>query len=126
MLDFKYKFKFYVNATHAVTINNQKSQIHPHTWEIVSIISVNKNKFVNFSNFENILEKYFKKFEGKYLNELSEFSTIEPTMENMAYCFYSELNTILSQKKLELESIEISENPTRTYIISRKDLLSND
>ncbi|MGL4740864.1 MAG: 6-carboxytetrahydropterin synthase, partial [Sarcina sp.] len=103
-----------------------KSPIHPHTWEIVSIISVNKNKFLNFSTFEKILENYFKKFEGKYLNDLLEFQTAEPTMENMAFQFYSELNKILIENQLELESIEISENPTRTYIISRKDLDTNE
>lgn len=118
MIKFKYRFKFYVNAKHSVTINSKKSNVHPHTWEIVTYLAVSKNEIINFSEFENNLKQYFKGFEGEYLNDLKSFEHIEPTMEHMATVFFSEITELIQSKDFTLETIEISENPTRTYIVS--------
>ncbi|MGL5066423.1 MAG: 6-carboxytetrahydropterin synthase [Sarcina sp.] len=126
MIKFKYKFKFYVNAKHSVTINSKKSSIHPHTWEIVTFLAVSKNEIINFSEFENNLKNYFLAFEGKYLNELTSFKNVEPTMEHMACIFFNEITELIESKDFNLDTIEISENPTRTYIVSSLDSLSND
>ncbi|WP_297522786.1 6-carboxytetrahydropterin synthase [uncultured Clostridium sp.] len=121
MINFKYKFKFYVNAKHNVTINSKKSNIHPHTWEVITFLSVSKTEIINFSEFENNLTHYFEAFEGKYLNDLKSFENIEPTMEHMACIFFNEISALIENKDFNLETIEISENPTRTYIISSID-----
>ncbi|MGL4450042.1 MAG: 6-carboxytetrahydropterin synthase [Sarcina sp.] len=118
MIKFKYKFKFYVNAKHSITINSKKSNIHPHTWEIVTYLGVKKNEIINFSEFENNLKNYFAAFEGQYLNYLKSFENIEPTMEHMAIIFFNEITELIASKDFTLETIEISENPTRTYIVS--------
>lgn len=112
-----YKFKFYFNARHSVVFNNTTSNIHPHTWEIVVLISAEENTTVNFTEFENQLEDCFSNYEGKYLNELEMFKDKNPTMENIAKVLYADIKKIVNTGELYFKRIEISENPTRTYII---------
>lgn len=114
----KYKFKFYVNARHSVNFSGIQSAIHPHTWEIVMFIDVNSEAFLNFSDLEKTASEYFEKYEGSYLNELDEFKTVEPTMENIALKIFNDLKDNLS-KEINISRVEVSENPTRTYIIEK-------
>jgi 6-pyruvoyltetrahydropterin/6-carboxytetrahydropterin synthase len=112
-----YKFKFYFNARHSVTFNNISSNVHPHTWEVVVFFNTEDNATINFTFFENELEHYFLNYEGKYLNELKSFKDKNPTMENIAKLLHYDIKKIVNSKDLKFARIEISENPTRTYII---------
>lgn len=112
-----YRFKFYFNARHSVTFNGKKSKIHPHTWEVAVSFNSKVSDTINFSNFEQGLEKYFLNYEGKYLNELKEFKGINPTMENIGKILYKDIKDFIGRKGLYFRTIEISENPTRTYIL---------
>jgi len=112
-----YKFKFYLNARHSVTFNGNTSSIHPHTWEVGVSFGSETEDIVNFTEFEKELERLFLKFEGKYLNELLPFKELEPTMENIGKVLYIGIKTLVDSKSLYFKRVEISENPTRTYII---------
>ena len=114
-----YKFKFYINAKHSVNFDGVKSNIHPHTWETVIYIKVNSNNFINFSKIEKFFEAYFDEYEGKYLNDLIYFKDIYPTMENIGKKIFSDIDRSLNSNSLVLSKLEISENPTRTYIIEK-------
>lgn len=114
-----YKFKFYINARHSVTFNDIKSHIHPHTWETVIHLEVKQSSFINFTQFENILEKYFDAYENRYLNDLDYFKDINPTMESLGQKIFSDITKLLRNYNLDICKIEISENPTRTYIIEK-------
>ncbi|MGL5153009.1 MAG: 6-carboxytetrahydropterin synthase [Clostridium sp.] len=112
-----YKFNFYINAKHSVDFGKGRSQIHPHTWETKISLGSSIEEELNFSLVENKLQAYFNRFEGIYLNELDHFSKKEPTMENIGKVFFNHIQLICKSLNLELLKIEISENPTRTYII---------
>lgn len=112
-----YKFKFYLNGKHSVTFEGKNSNIHPHTWEITVLLEADYSNTVNFTDFEKTFEKYFLNYEGKYLNELEEFIGINPTMENIGKIIYNNIKMFVNDKGLDFISLEISENPTRTYII---------
>ncbi|MEG0297402.1 MAG: 6-carboxytetrahydropterin synthase [Clostridium sp.] len=114
----KYKFKFYINARHSVNFTGVQSNIHPHTWEVVLYINVNQNEFINFTKIEKEFESYFNMYEGKYLNQLECFTKVQPTMENIAVKIFNDLEK-LSNSNLDIDRIEVSENPTRTYIIQK-------
>lgn len=115
-----YKFKFYLNARHSVTFNGKSSNVHPHTWEVVVIFGSRESDVVNFTTFENELDEEFLKYEGKYLNELNAFQDINPTMENIAKVLYVNVKNLINNKDLNFDKLEISENPTRTYIIQEE------
>lgn len=76
------------------------------------------NMYVEFSKFENILEEYFSKYEGRVLNEIEVFENLNPSMENLGKIFYKDVSELLATNDFFLKSLEISENPTRTFIIS--------
>ena len=117
MLIRRYRFKFYLNARHRVIIDNNQSRIHPHTWEFVFHIKHGCNNFIQFDIIEKEIEEYLDMFKGKYLNDIEPFDRIEPLMENIGEVIYRQIIGILQDKGWELEKLEISENPTRTYII---------
>lgn len=56
-------------------------------------------------------------YEGKLINELPSFKDINPTMENIAKLLYIDIKKLINSTELNFCRIEISENPTRTYII---------
>lgn len=112
-----YRFKFYLNARHSVTFNGKKSNIHPHTWEVAVSFDSKASETVNFTEFEQELEKYFMNYEGKYLNELDSFNGINPTMENIGKILYKDIKDLIDNKNLYFRKVEISENPTRTYVL---------
>lgn len=112
-----YRFKFYLNARHSVTFDDKVSNIHPHTWEIAVVFGCAQSDTVNFSQFEKELEKHFSNYEGKYLNELEDFKNERPTMEGIGKVFYQSIKRIVNSGSLFFITLEISENPTRTYII---------
>lgn len=117
-MNHKYRFKFYINARHSVNFSGIQSEIHPHTWEVVMYINVHPEMFINFTEIENKISNYFEKYEGKYLNDLEDFKAIEPTMENITVKVFEDLKRSLGSK-IDIDRVEVSENPTRTYIIEQ-------
>lgn len=112
-----YKFKFYVNARHSVAFDNGQSNIHPHTWEIVIYVKGITETFINFTEFEKMIENHIERYEGQYLNEMEIFGGENPTMEHIGASLNTHLSLLMKKENLQLERLEISENPTRTYIM---------
>ncbi|MDF2594987.1 MAG: 6-pyruvoyl-tetrahydropterin synthase related protein [Clostridia bacterium] len=117
----QYRFKFYLNATHSIYIDGQLGEEHPHTWEItIQTIKV-KEDFITFNAIEKDMEKYLESFQDRYLNKISPFITLNPTLENICIYFKEAFQKILVQKGWLLLSIEMSETPTRSYMIDISD-----
>jgi len=113
-----YRFKFYLNAIHSLEIGNIHSNIHPHTWEIVLYISKNNHHdFIQFSEMEKDVQAYLAQYEEKLLNEIPPFDKIAPTMEHIGEILFLQLTEMMNSKGWTLQKLEISESPTRTYII---------
>lgn len=117
MMTTSYRFKFYFNARHSVTFNGVTSAIHPHTWEVSVLFYSEESQTVNFSEFEKEFENYFLNYEGKYMNDLRDFKNINPTMENISKIMFVDIKSIVNLRGMSIGRIEISENPTRSYII---------
>jgi 6-pyruvoyltetrahydropterin/6-carboxytetrahydropterin synthase len=123
----KYLFKFYLHARHYISIDTSKTETHPHTWEICLYIVRNGDTDPPFKNIEEFVERYFHRFENQLINEVSPFTILNPTMEHMGNVFYKELSNELQEKMtLTLDSLEISENPTRTYIVNQYETYFHD
>lgn len=115
-----YEFRLYINAKHSVEINGTRSPMHPHTWEIKLNIKVDQNDFINFKSFETELEKYLKIYDGQYLNDMEILKGKNPTVETLGKTLYEGLSSLFSKGHLDLVRMEISENPTRAYIIEKE------
>nr|WP_319488722.1 6-carboxytetrahydropterin synthase [uncultured Caproiciproducens sp.] len=117
----QYKFKFYLNANHAIQINGHTGQVHPHTWEI-SIVTIKLNdNFVRFNDIETVVDKMFDQYQDKFMNEIEPFNMINPTLENISEVFKDKVNDILKNSGWKLLQIEVSETPARSYVISLSD-----
>lgn len=116
----EYRLKSYLNMNHYIIINGRQGQTHPHTWEFVITIIVAGNEFVEFRTFENLIEQYLDKYQNQVLNTIEPFDIIVPTIENVTDHFNDELRELLRENGGELVSMEGSETPTRSYIVSHR------
>ena len=114
----QYKYNFYLNASHSIYINGNKGEKHPHTWQISLYVVNSKDTFMMFNEVEKLIEDYLGQYQGKYMNECSPFDTINPTLENIAQYFMVELQKKLNPLNWVIFTMEISETPSRSYIIS--------
>ncbi len=114
----KYVFKFYLNGSHSIMINGKMGDVHPHTWEIILHVVMQNSQFVQFSVYEKTVEAFFARYQNHTLNEVKPFDLMIPTLESMVEYFGQELRKLLRDVGGELEQIEGSETPTRSYVIS--------
>lgn len=112
----EYRFKFYLNAVHKIIINKTAGKSHPHTWEIVIDASYDNN-FVMFSIIEKDIENFLAQYQDQNLNEVSPFDKINPTLENITLFLKDKIYKLLLSHGWVLNKIEVSESPTRTFMI---------
>lgn len=117
----EYQFKCYLNGGHFIIIDGRQGQVHPHTWEFVLTILIQKEEFLEFNVFEKAIEIFFSKYQNQTLNNIKPFDSTMPTLENMVDYFGAELRNVMRATGGELVKIEGSETPTRSYIISYED-----
>jgi 6-pyruvoyltetrahydropterin/6-carboxytetrahydropterin synthase len=99
-------------------MNGTRGERHPHTWQISLYIVNNQDTFMMFNEVEKIMEDYLGEYQGKYINDIPPFLTMNPTLENIAHCFMEELQKKLNPHNWVIITMEISETPSRSYIIS--------
>lgn len=113
----KYKFKFYLNASHSIYINGVLGQSHPHTWEFSLDVLKVWGDFVQFNDVEKSIEDLLSKYQNNYINEIDPFIKLNPTLENICEYFKETIKELLKNIGWILMIIEISETPSRSYII---------
>ncbi len=116
-----YKFKFYINANHAIYLGGVLGDNHPHTWEIILDTIKIRDDFVQFDMIEKKVDNYFSVFQDADINKIEPFTTINPTLENITEHFKNTISSILWENGWLLSVIEVSETPSRSYIIDMSD-----
>lgn len=111
-----YNIKSYFNASHAVRWENGQGKQHNHTWEVVCELSTEES-MVSFSDIEKSLRGVLDEFSGQFLNELPEFTVINPTVENVAEHLFVKVDDVLRENDAKLLRLELSDSPTRAYCI---------
>ncbi|PJI09519.1 MULTISPECIES: 6-carboxytetrahydropterin synthase [Clostridium] len=120
----EYRFKFYLNASHSIYIKGVLGEEHPHTWEIIIDTIKLTSGFIIFNDVEKYIEKYMDKYQDSYINSIEPFTTLNPTLENICSYFKDDIQRLLIELGWILVSIEISETPTRSYIIDLSNRVS--
>ena len=114
----QYKFKFYLNARHAIYRDCVMGQVHPHTWEITLNVIKGRDEFVEFYVLERKVEEFMETFQDRLLNEIKPFDVRNPTLENCCEYFKDRLVEILNKEGWIFLMMEMSETPARSYVIS--------
>lgn len=117
----QYRFKFYFNASHAIYLYGEKGEEHPHTWEVILTVMKVSETFVIFNEIEKMIEVFLSKYQNVFINSVYPFVTLNPTLENICNFFREKIQDMLYEKGWMLLSIELSETPSRSYIISLAD-----
>lgn len=115
----QYKFNFYLNASHAIYIDGKLGASHPHTWEIVIRTIKSQKEFVMFTEVEKTIEEFLGKYQNRYMNDFEPFDAMNPTLENITSYFLEQMELLLEPLGWIVFYIEVSETPTRSYVISR-------
>ncbi len=114
----QYKMKFYLNMNHFIEWNGKKGEIHPHTWEIIISVVSEQEKITLFASLEKKVEQIIEQYQDKLLNECDPFDKLMPTVENAAMYFFRLIQEHIIEDGWVLLMLELSETPTRSYIIN--------
>ena len=90
---------------------------HTHTWEIVCELHT-VDAMVAFYDIEKNLHQALDELSGKFLNDLPEFKTVNPTVENVTEYLFTKIDKTVRDNGAQLLRIEVSDSPTRAYCIS--------
>lgn len=116
---YQYKCKFYLNASHYIVLNGQKGNEHSHCFEIVlDIATKDDNPFIKFDAIEDRINEKLNPYQNKLINNIEPFNEINPTIENICEFFKNEFVTEIEAFHWILLLIEISETPSRSFIIN--------
>lgn len=115
----KYCFKDCITIRHSK--NGNEENVHVHTVELGTYMLVDetKNKVERFDDLESIVKEVIEPYRDCYLNELEGFAN-DSRIEYLGEVLFEKIEETLSKKEIYLERFEISENPLRTYILTRR------
>lgn len=74
-----------------------------------------------YDELEKVVYECLGPYEYKELGEVEPFDQTQPTIENMGSVFFDKLKIALESFPFRLVKLEISETPSRTYIVSPYD-----
>ncbi len=112
-----YKYQYRFNASHSFDYDREHE--HMHTFTITVYISpTDSDKEFAFTDIDERMDVFLSYYEGKYLNDLPEFSQNSPTLECIGDCFYEKLSDKLKGIGIELHQLDIADHPTSTYQVS--------
>ncbi len=116
---YQYVCKFYLNASHFIYIDGRAGEVHSHCFEFsVDVAIEDQNNFISFTQIENKIEETLSIYEGKLINEIAPFDTLNPTLENIAQYFKETFTERLKELNGILLTLELSETPSRAFIIN--------
>lgn len=113
----EYKYKFNLKISHSIEREGEMKNIHFHDISIAVFVLDKGEKFIMYDDTEKKVRDYIKLYNEKYINEIEPFDEVIPTIENIGREFYRNLKIILGEDNYVITKLEISEIPTRTYII---------
>ena len=90
--------------------------LHGHTFKVVVTIKATAlNKIglgYDFTILKSQLDKILSVFDHTSLNEISPFTEMNPSSENIAMFIYGEMKSKITGNQVTLESVEVWESPT--------------
>ena len=119
-----YLYHITFNAMHNLTPDDPK-KMHAHTFCVGIYVIEEQDDHPVFVNSEKVLQKYFDRYRGIRLNELSPFTEIVPTLENMGEVFYWDLKPIFKENGMKLLLLEMGDSPISTYCIGERLMIGN-
>lgn len=121
MYDIEYRYKFYLNAVHALKKTDGMEVPHSHTWEIQLRFGMAEGRLSAKEELEERVERILGEFQDKFLNETEAFRELSPDTEEIGRYFNRRFAVLFAQKGWRLRETEISEGVKYSYIIQNPD-----
>ena len=119
---FTYKLSTFINASHAVRWPDELEAEHRHTWELIlNIQPITAGKLLKIDDIEEVIEASLQTFSGRFLNDMSRFDNVNPTLENFTEILFDDLTQALSGISMQLVELSVGNSPTRFYHITLED-----
>ena len=119
---FTYKVSTFINASHAVRWPDEMEAEHRHTWELIlNIRPITAGKLLKIDDIEEVIEASLQTFSGRFLNDMSRFDNVNPTLENFTEILFDDLTQALSGISMQLVELSVGNSPTRFYHITLED-----
>ncbi|ANY11986.1 6-carboxytetrahydropterin synthase [Leuconostoc lactis] len=119
---FTYKLSTFINASHAVRWPDEMEAEHRHTWELIlNIRPITAGKLLKIDDIEEVIEASLQTFSGRFLNDMSRFDNVNPTLENFTEILFDDLTQALSGISMQLVELSVGNSPTRFYHITLED-----
>lgn len=119
---FTYKLSTFINASHAVRWPDEMEAEHRHTWELIlNIRPITAGKLLKIDDIEEVIEASLQTFSGRFLNDMSRFDNVNPTLENFTEILFDDLMQALSGISMQLVELSVGNSPTRFYHITLED-----
>lgn len=108
--------KDHFSAAHALKgYNGNCSRLHGHNWVIEVFVKCRKlNPIgigIDFRDIKKNLKDILEKLDHTNLNDLAEFSTINPSSENIAKIIYEELSQRFNTGDIKVSRVKVCETP---------------
>lgn len=88
-------------------------RMHGHNWKVeVEVITTRLDELgmgIDFKEIKQATRQVADQLDHRYLNELEPFTEINPTAENIAAYFYSELSGMLNNQDVSIHTITLWE-----------------
>lgn len=96
--------------------------LHGHNWKVkVAIDCQRTDKIgmtIDYGIVKEKMNEVLKKLDHKYLNEIADFRYQNPTSENIAHFFFSEMKELINSENCQLAQVEIWESDNTSVIYS--------
>lgn len=114
-----YCFKSYLNASHYVSFDGQRGEVHPHTWQFGAKVAVAGSAEPRpFADYERAIEVVFEPYQNRVVNECEPFDAIVPTLESLTEVLGEKVRAVAAGMDARLVEFEGSETPARSYLLS--------
>ncbi len=112
-----------ISAAHQLKGYQGKCEnLHGHNWKVrLEVTASELNEIglaVDFVELKAMLKEVLEAYDHSMLNDLPEFSGINPTSENLARLLYGQCREKIKDRKLQMKAVTVWESPrsfTRYY-----------
>lgn len=115
----------FFNATHCVTFNGHTGPVHAHSYRLrvrcfSRMLSAENQVVVGYHVLIERIVSLVGAYNGNLLNDLPPFRKLQPTTENLVGVIFLQLERMLKDLPIVLESITLWEAPTKAITYHRK------
>ncbi len=111
----KYTLRSFISIRHSFDGNIKHE--HAHTVEISCTVKTATEDMIDYFAVEKTIKSVFDRYEGKYLNDITEFCT-DATIEHLGEVLCRDIDNTLLPMGYAMDRFEIGETPLRVYVIT--------